>query len=96
MKPDVVHIPPAAPTEHIAYVQQKTTVCSTTLFTYNLHILSCYVNDLGQVAQNKLNLAINEASINFKTHTHTHTEPFYSSVEFVRDNPGWICMEYIA
>jgi len=22
------------------------------------------------------------------THTHTHTQPFYGSVEFVRDNPG--------
>jgi len=22
------------------------------------------------------------------THTHTHTQPFYGSVEFVQDNPG--------
>jgi len=21
-------------------------------------------------------------------HTHTHTQPFYGSVDFVRDNPG--------
>jgi len=25
---------------------------------------------------------------NYLTHTHTHTQPFYGSVEFVRDNPG--------
>jgi len=24
----------------------------------------------------------------FNQHTHTHTQPFYGSVEFVRDNPG--------
>ena len=27
------------------------------------------------------------ANSNF-THTHTRTQPFYGSVEFVRDNPG--------
>jgi len=72
VKPKVVHIPPSAPTEHIADVQQKTRVCSRVLLSYNLHILSCYLNDLGRVAQTELNLAINEASINFHTHTHKH------------------------
>jgi len=33
-------------------------------------------------------LLLGDSLSHWKTkHTHTHTQPFYSSVEFVRDNP---------